>query len=147
MISALTSGERVSLLVDDEATEKRVKQLLPSLNNVSFYRIKSADVWMRDYGPIFVRREKGIVASTKWKFNAWGKKYDNLLSDNETGLEIARIASTDVFTPDMVTRRRIHRLQRVTRTAHDGAVPSKQEQKSELFQARDSRPLGGLPGH
>ena len=91
MIEALAGGERVDLLVDDARTEDRVRSML-SAKNVAFHRIESADVWMRDYGPIFVRkggRGRG-VAATKWEFNAWGGKYDDLLPDNETGLEVAR---------------------------------------------------------
>ena len=51
MISALSSGEKVRLLVDDVEAEKKVRSLLPSEKNVEFYKIKSADVWVRDYGP------------------------------------------------------------------------------------------------
>ena len=92
MIEALARGERVDLLVDDDRTEDRVMSKL-SARNVRFHIIKSADVWIRDYGPIFVKREGGgraSIAATKWKFNAWGNKYDDLLEDNATGWEVAR---------------------------------------------------------
>src|SRR5438445_4764552 len=92
MIEALARGERVDLLVDDDRTEDRVRSKL-SAKNVSFHAIKSADVWIRDYGPIFVRwKGKGSarIAATKWKFNAWGNKYDDLLADDSTGWEVAR---------------------------------------------------------
>jgi agmatine deiminase len=103
MIEALTRGERVDLLVDDERTEDRVRSLLSS-KNVTFRRIKSADVWIRDYGPIFVKGGKGeaAVAATKWKFNAWGSKYDDLLPDDATGLEVARSTGLRVFEPGVV---------------------------------------------
>ncbi len=100
MVSALSSGEKVRLLVDDEVTEKKVRSLLPSQKNVEFYKIRSADVWVRDYGPIFVRKKS--IAATKWNFDAWGKKYDDLLGDNEVGMEIAKIASRKVFSPNIV---------------------------------------------
>ena len=58
--------------MDDETGENRVRPLMLSQENVEFFRIKSADVWVRDYGPIFVR--KNNIAATKWNFNAWGKK-------------------------------------------------------------------------
>jgi agmatine deiminase len=98
MIEALARGERVDLLVDDEPTEDRVRSML-SAKNVAFRRIKSADVWIRDYGPIFVKtaRRGGAVAATKWEFNAWGNKYDDLLPDNATGLEVARSTGLKVF--------------------------------------------------
>src|SRR5271155_1407893 len=103
MIEALAAGERVDLLVDDARTEDRVRSML-SAKNVAFHRLKSADVWMRDYGPIFVRKggRGREVAATKWEFNAWGGKYDDLLPDNETGLEVARSTGLRIFEPGIV---------------------------------------------
>lgn len=103
MIEALARGERLDLLVDDERTEDRVRSML-SARNVAFHKIKSADVWIRDYGPIFVKkRGRGrAVAATKWEFNAWGSKYDDLLPDNATGLEVARSTGLRVFETGVV---------------------------------------------
>lgn len=103
MIEALAAGERVDLLVDDARTEDRVRSML-SAKRVAFHRIESADVWIRDYGPTFVRkggRGRG-VAAIKWEFNAWGGKYDDLLPDNETGLEVARSTGLRIFEPGVV---------------------------------------------
>ena len=100
IIESLRVGERVELLVDDEKTEDRVSSLLGSNNNVRFHKIKSADVWMRDYGPIFIKNSE--VAATKWIFNAWGNKYDELLMDNHTGDEICRVTEFKTFEPKIV---------------------------------------------
>ena len=104
MVDALAKGERVDLLVDDERSEEHVRSML-SAKNVDFHRIKSADVWMRDYGPIFVKRSRGKraeVAATKWEFNSWGSKYDDLLPDNAAGLEVARSTGLRVFETGVV---------------------------------------------
>jgi agmatine deiminase len=101
MIETLQRGERVDLLVDDQKTEDKVAGLLSSKNNVRFHKIKSADVWMRDYGPIFVKNSTA-VAATKWTFNAWGEKYDELLRDNESGGEICKASKLQVFEPGIV---------------------------------------------
>ena len=101
MIEALEKGERVDLLVDNQETEDRVSSIVSSKKNLRFHKIKSADVWMRDYGPIFVRKNKEIAA-TKWKFNAWGNKYDELLRDNETGMEICKTTKLKMFEPGIV---------------------------------------------
>jgi agmatine deiminase len=101
MIEALQKGERVDLLVDDQKTENRVTGLLSSKNNVRFHKIKSADVWMRDYGPIFVKHA-GVIAATKWIFNAWGEKYDELLRDNDSGIEVCKATKLRVFEPGIV---------------------------------------------
>src|SRR5579863_5696957 len=62
MIEALTKGERVDLLVNDQKAEDRVRSMT-SAKNLVFHKITSADVWMRDYGPIFVKRGAGKKAS------------------------------------------------------------------------------------
>ncbi len=103
MAEALAKGERVDMLVDDERAEEHVRSML-STKNVAYHRIRSADVWMRDYGPIFVKKGtgRGQVAATKWEFNAWGEKYDDLLMDNATGLEVARSTGLRVFETGVV---------------------------------------------
>ena len=41
----------------------------------------SDDVWIRDYGPIFLRKGASVIASD-WRFNAWGEKYPSFARDN-----------------------------------------------------------------
>jgi agmatine deiminase len=101
MIRALQKGERVEVLVDDEKTAYRVASMLSSKGNVTLHQIKTADVWVRDYGPIFVKKP-GEIAATKWIFNAWGGKYDELLRDNLSGKEICKKVDVKVFEPNMV---------------------------------------------
>jgi agmatine deiminase len=105
MVHALAEGERVELLVDDLAMEGRVRRLLgeevAGKKGVRFHRVKTADVWTRDYAPIFVRGEKG-VAAVKWRFNAWGNKYDELKADDEAGMRIAECAGLPLFEPGIV---------------------------------------------
>ena len=57
--------------------------------------IPPADVWFRDYGPIFVKRDvpgttRAELAMTKWRFNAWGDKYPPYDLDNQIPPRIAR---------------------------------------------------------
>jgi len=100
MISSLAGGERVDLLVDDLPTESRVRRLLGSTANVAFHRIRTADVWIRDYGPIFIRNSG--VAATKWRFNSWGNRYEELLPDDAAGLEVARSTGLRIYEPGIV---------------------------------------------
>lgn len=102
MVESLAKGEVVNILVDDETMERRVSSLLGGGRNVVFRRIKSADVWMRDYGPIFVGDGRGSLVATKWTFNAWGDKYDDLKPDNMAGLEVARAAGYKVLQTGIV---------------------------------------------
>ncbi len=102
MIEELASGERVNLLVDDLETSKRVDGMISrGRSNLEIIVLKSADVWMRDYGPIFVKSKESIGA-TKWIFNAWGNKYDELKNDDETGAKIAVRSGFHVFQPKIV---------------------------------------------
>ena len=101
IISALAKGEKVNILVDNRETKGRILSMLPSKENVFIHHIKSADVWVRDYGPIFIRKNNEIAA-TKWVFNSWGSKYKELLMDNETGMQIAELTKKKIFEPGIV---------------------------------------------
>ena len=88
MVNSLSMVEKVNILIYSAADEESVAMKLEeeSINrkNVNFHRIKTADVWFRDYGPLFIKRNSSHgrdVAYTHWKFNAWGNKYDDLKAD------------------------------------------------------------------
>ena len=101
VVDTLSEGERVDILVDDQTVERRVSGMLSGRGSVAFHRIRTEDVWVRDYGPIFVRSADGIVA-TKWTFNAWGNKYDDLLPDDEAGRKMAASTGLAVIEEEMV---------------------------------------------
>jgi len=101
MARTLARGERVEILVDDEPMERRVYEMVGYSPNIVYHRIKTADVWMRDYGPIFVRGQGGMSA-VKWRFNAWGDKYDELKADDFSGLEVARTVGCPILEPGLV---------------------------------------------
>ncbi len=88
IIDTLHKGEIVNILVDDQKSEKRVRNLLDSDGisgrNIILHVIPTVDVWFRDYGPIFVsNKPKGNeLAFTHWNFNAWGNKYEDLKQDS-----------------------------------------------------------------
>ncbi|MEW6529037.1 MAG: agmatine deiminase family protein [Candidatus Micrarchaeota archaeon] len=144
IISALSHGEKIKLLVNNSAAKEKIqKKLRPFTYNdkhLIFYKIKTADVWIRDYGPIFllsrnnrnITKRKGIReeirirkrrggkegiekgegkrAIVKWKYNAYGEKYSDLLYDDIAGMDIAKVCGsgtkvakvTKIFTPKMV---------------------------------------------
>ena len=106
-IKSLQDKEKVFVLVDNEEREKYVKERLLSsgagLTNIYFHRIKSRDVWVRDYGPTFVKnRQTHEIAAVKWRFNAWGGKYKTLMPDDKAGMQIARLSEVRIFRPDIV---------------------------------------------
>ncbi len=86
IVRLLTRGERVHLLVEDAAAEKRVRGMLKRAGadaaQVDFHAWATDRVWTRDSGPIFVRNGAGETAITNWRFNAWAK-YDDWHKDDE----------------------------------------------------------------
>ena len=84
IVRHLSQVERVYLLVENRASESRVRTILKksgaNVSNVDFFRIPTDRGWMRDSGPICVRNSEGEVAYTNWRFNGWAK-YDNHKKD------------------------------------------------------------------
>jgi agmatine deiminase len=84
MIVHLARGETVHLLLRDDAEERRALRLLRGRHDplrLVPHRFDTADVWIRDYGPLFVRTRRGLRI-LDWRFNAWGGKYAALLRDD-----------------------------------------------------------------
>jgi len=107
IISALSGGERVELLVrDDEMLDLvlgRLEERGLAGPGVRLHVLDYADVWFRDYGPTFlVNREMGTLAMVNWTYNAWGGKYCELLGDNKVPCAINRILNVRSFYPGMV---------------------------------------------
>ena len=73
-------AERVRLLVRGDAAEAAARALLGERSGVEIVRAQFGDVWLRDTGPIFVKRGDETVA-TAFRFNGWGGKY--VLDDDE----------------------------------------------------------------
>jgi agmatine deiminase len=103
MILNLAPHEQVCLLVNDLQTQNEVAARLRTaggvMENVSFLRIPTVDVWMRDYGPTFVTRtaKEKPLACNDWVFNGWGGKYKTYEQDDEIAKEIASRLAIPVF--------------------------------------------------
>jgi agmatine deiminase len=86
IIRALHTHQKTKLLVQDAETGAKAREMLAAagvaLMQVSFLQVPTEDAWIRDYGPTFVVNSPSRqLAMVKWKFNAWGGKYDDLLPD------------------------------------------------------------------
>jgi agmatine deiminase len=106
MIEALAEHETVNLLVNDEATEARVRARMtwPQAADVRLHRIRTVDSWIRDYGPNFIVRRRGgaSLAYNDWIFNAWGGKYETLMADDAVGAALEPLLGIPRFTPGLV---------------------------------------------
>jgi agmatine deiminase len=105
----LARGERVSILVDDPAAARRARGVLADagadLAAVDFVRAPTDRSWTRDYGPIFVRRDRdGDVALTNWRFTGWAK-YPNHRRDDAVPDRVARRFRRRQWRPALGSRR------------------------------------------
>jgi agmatine deiminase len=103
MIAALSRSEHVCLLVNDELSERQVAARLKKAHvvteNVTLLQIRTVDVWMRDYGPTFVRRDakEKPLGCNDWIFTGWGGKYESYEEDDSVAREIAALLKVPVF--------------------------------------------------
>ena len=110
IVRALAAVERVEILVNDAAAEKRAHGLLrragANLANVRFHRWPTNRVWTRDSGPIFLTRSAGDarLAITDWRFNAWAK-YDDWQHDDRLPGESAAVLGVPAWQPELDGRR------------------------------------------
>lgn len=86
IILEIHKTEAVELLVRGRAMRDRVRGLLHGARvdpaRVRLHVRDYADVWIRDYGPTFVEAgDPARPAMVRWRFNAWGGKYRELLKD------------------------------------------------------------------
>lgn len=108
MIGALSSHERVCLLVNDAPTRRdvlaRLKHARVAVDRVSIFEIPTVDVWMRDYGPTFIMRNDpdAPLAFNDWIFNGWGGKYKAYEQDDQIAKALAAMLGIPVFDPAVV---------------------------------------------
>ena len=104
MMAALTPYETVHLLVDDDRVEQAIRQRcsFASASNIRFHQIKTADSWIRDYGPNFLIDRVGNLAFNDWRFNAWGNKYEQLTKDDRIPSLLEHTLQAPRFEPGIV---------------------------------------------
>lgn len=95
MVSLIAAGERVEVLVPDEAQDQLARETLASAN-VRTHRVPFGDIWLRDTAPIFVRGPGGKVTPVCFGFNGWGGKYV-LPGDAEVAGHVAGIVGGGEF--------------------------------------------------
>ena len=88
IIKALSESELVNLLVLNEKMRTRVSEMLKKrgldISKIIFHITDYADVWLRDYGPMFVLHcEEKKLSWIKWQYDAYAKKFPMLLKDNQ----------------------------------------------------------------
>jgi agmatine deiminase len=112
IVRNLARHERVDLIVNDAASERRARVVLEKAgalsDNVSFHLWRTDRVWTRDSGCIFLtpsddEAEPGLFA-LHFQFNAW-TKYSNYAFDEKNGERMAKAAGSRVVHPFSKKRR------------------------------------------
>ncbi len=106
IIKEIHTGEEVNLFVRNEETKQKATEMFKGagidLNRVHFYIFDYADVWFRDYGPVFVKNQRHQLAMLHWNFNSWGEKYETLLKDKQIPEIINNKMNIPCFKPGIV---------------------------------------------
>lgn len=109
----LQEGERIRLIVRDRAERARASRVLSqsgvSLRRVDFVTAPTDRSWTRDFLPLGVVKGRGksrAVAAVKWRFNGWAR-YPDHVTDERTGLFIAKRLGVPVFRPAAAVRGRL----------------------------------------
>jgi len=101
IIRHLARHERVELIVNDAASEKRARKTLTLANalsdNIRFHRWPTDRVWTRDSGCTFITNGASLAA-IKWRFNAWAK-YPNWKRDEKIGSLMAKATKAQALRP------------------------------------------------
>ncbi len=116
IVRHLHHGERVCILVQGDRLRSRAQNLLEragvDLNQIDFFPFPTDRVWSRDFGPIFIKRERAgrsELAITNWKFNGWAK-YSNWRRDNAIPAKIALALKLKQWEPHWEVEKTAHRV-------------------------------------
>ena len=106
IVKEVHEGEMVNLFVKDEQTKQKATRMFKEakidLSKITFYVFGYADVWFRDYGPVFVQNQNHELAMIHWNFNSWGEKYETLLKDKAIPNVINQKMKLKCFKPGIV---------------------------------------------
>ncbi len=106
IVKEIHESEQVNLFVTAEDMKEKASKLFKlaniDLGKINFHVFNYADVWFRDYGPIFVKNKNHELAMIHWNFNSWGEKYEELLKDKQIPSVINEKMMLECFKPGMV---------------------------------------------
>ena len=112
IVRNLARVERVRILVASEKQKREANDALKKSganpSAIDFYQAPTDRGWIRDFGPIFVKRDNfgktSEIAATDWRFNAWAK-YSNWKRDDAAAKKIASRLKLRTWEPEFRGRR------------------------------------------
>ena len=104
IVKNLHRDELVKLLVLNKEKEEIVKKQMTEvgidLAKVIFYYADYFDVWIRDYGPMFVKNNTEITW-VKWNYDGYGGKFPELLPDNKVFFDLQNSINSKMISTDI----------------------------------------------
>lgn len=91
-------GDVVYVLAHGDEAIASARASLPS--PVHIHACGFGDIWLRDTGPVFAKRD-GMAVALRFAFNGWGGKYD-LPFDDSVGDHVAEAAATSIERADFI---------------------------------------------
>ena len=79
LLNLISQYQHISVLYSD----KKSLSFIPENKNILTIRVKLNDTWIRDYGPICVKKNKKIIF-LDFTFNGWGSKFTSNLDNKAT---------------------------------------------------------------
>ena len=104
MARALHAREQVCITVEGPAMEEAVRRRLSQAGierGLEFHRFPTNDAWIRDHGPLFVKKADQ-VAVVDFRFDSWGRKYPPWDLDDRIPRAIAGARRMRRFEVDVV---------------------------------------------
>ena len=93
-------AERVRLMVCGDEAEATARLLIGAAPGIELVRAQFGDVWLRDTGPIFLKKGEADLAEG-FVFNGWGGKYD-FPGDELVAEQIAAASGTPLEMADFI---------------------------------------------
>lgn len=100
MAVTIAESELLRINVTDAAQERTVRKLLSKAppERLEFHHIPTNEPWVRDHGPIFVKRKQAPkVAALDFGYNAWGWKYPPFDDDDAVPAQVGSALGVEVF--------------------------------------------------
>jgi agmatine deiminase len=94
-------AEQVKLMTGHPDGEAAAKALLGDVAGIEIVPGRFGDIWLRDTGPIFGKRDDGKAQAQGFRFNGWGGKYE-LEFDDEVAEQIAQATGTPLVRHDFI---------------------------------------------
>ena len=108
IVRRLARVERVRILAENRDEEQSARRVLKKcgadLSAVEFFHAKTNRSWTRDFGPIFVKNDRGQVGLTNWQFNGWAK-YDDWRHDDAVNAKLIPKLKLPAWEPTHCGRR------------------------------------------